>query len=127
MQPKLFRQAALERLSSPERLDELMEVATPRTWLALLGLSGMLVAALLWGVFGSVPMLIHADGILIREGSVRTVDAPIAGEVQAVDVRAGDAVEAGQAVARIVEIEGGRATAVTSPYAGRVLEVRQAA
>jgi multidrug resistance efflux pump len=87
----------------------------------------MLVAALLWGVFGSVPILLHADGILIREGSVRTVDAPVAGAIQAVDVRAGDAVEAGQAVAQIAESERGRTTSVTSPYTGRVLEVRQAA
>ena len=30
---RLFRQAALDRLSSPERIDELMEVTTRRGWL----------------------------------------------------------------------------------------------
>src|SRR6187399_2567538 len=33
---KLFRKIALERLSSPEQLDSLMRVITPKAWLALL-------------------------------------------------------------------------------------------
>ena len=35
MKDRLFRKVALERLSSPERLDELMQLTTPGGWLAL--------------------------------------------------------------------------------------------
>ena len=124
MQQGLFRRAALERLSSPERLDELMEVTPPRIWLALLALLGLLAAALLWAMFGSVPTLVRGEGVLIREGSVRTIEAPVAGELETLTVRAGDVVQAGQALARIVEPSSRQVTTVTSPYAGRVLEVR---
>jgi len=31
----IFRQESLERLSSPERLDQLMQVLAPKDWLAL--------------------------------------------------------------------------------------------
>ena len=34
MRGSIFRKAALERLSSPERLDQLMQVTRPRAWLA---------------------------------------------------------------------------------------------
>src|SRR4051794_23785529 len=103
MRQGLFRQAALERLASPERLDELMGVTSPKSWLSLLGLGGVLVAALFWAVFGSVPVLLHADGILIRAGSVRIVEAPAAGALQALLVGTGDEVQQGQMVAQLVE------------------------
>src|SRR6266542_6113424 len=109
MQRGLFRQAALERLSSPDRLDELMEVTRPRSWLAVLGLVGVLVAVLLWGIYGSVPTLVRGDGVLIREGSLQTVDAAEAGELEELFVGAGEDVRQNQGVARIVEPASGRA------------------
>ena len=124
MRQGLFRQAALERLSSPERLDELMEVTTPRSWLALLGIGAVLVAALVWAVYGSVPTLVKAQGVLIREGSLQSVDAPVAGELRELLVNAGDDVVREQLVARIYQAVDDRTVVVTSPYAGRVMDVR---
>ena len=93
MRDKIFRQVALERLSSPERLDELMEVATPRGWLALLGLCAVIGAAIAWGIYGSVPTLVRGPGVLIREGSLQTVDAPAQGQVKEIFLRVGDDVQ----------------------------------
>ena len=42
----MFRKVALDRLSSPEELDQLLRVTTSRSWLALLGLGGLLAVAL---------------------------------------------------------------------------------
>ena len=124
MRQGIFRQAALERLSSPERLDELMEVTTPRSWLALLGVGAVIVATLVWGIFGSVPTLVRGQGVLIREGSLQTVDAPTAGEIRELLVNPGDDVARDQLVARIYQAVEDRSVVVTSPYAGRVVEVR---
>ena len=124
MRQGLFRQAALERLSSPERLDELMEVTTPRSWLALLGLCGVLVAAAIWGVYGSVPTLVRGQGVLIREGSLQSVDAPVAGELRDLLVSPGDDVVREQVVARIYQAVEDRTVVVASPYVGRVVDVR---
>ena len=38
----IFRKVALERLSSPEQLDQLMQVTSPKGWLALAGLGALL-------------------------------------------------------------------------------------
>jgi HlyD family secretion protein len=43
-QNPLFRKAAIDKLSSPERLDVLMEVTSPAGWVALWTLGGVLVA-----------------------------------------------------------------------------------
>lgn len=74
-QDRIFRQAALDKLSSPEQLDQLMQVASPKGWLALGALGLVLLTALVWGVFGRVPTRVHGRGILIRPGGVSIVTA----------------------------------------------------
>ena len=61
----LFRQEALERLSSPERLDQLMQIVSPRSWLPL-GAAGLIVGvALLWSFLGRIPIHSVGEGILV--------------------------------------------------------------
>jgi len=59
MRRPIFRRAALERLSSPERLDELIEVTTPRLWLVLLGACVLLLAVVGSGLHGRVPSTVR--------------------------------------------------------------------
>lgn len=98
---EIFRSVALERLSSPEQLDQLMQVTTPRGWMLLVGVGALLATALGWGVLGSVPERIAGQGILIRSGGVLEVEASGDGRVTDVAVRVGDVVSEGQVVARI--------------------------
>lgn len=98
---KIFRKVALERLSSPEQLDQLMQVTRPQGWLALAGLVTLILAAVAWGVFGSIPTEALGQGILLRQGGVSELFAAGSGQVEEMLVRVGDTVEKGQAVARI--------------------------
>ncbi len=133
MKKQLFRQAALERLSSPEQLDQLMHIATPRGWLALVALSGLLVAGLVWGILGRLPVVVTAQGVLVRPGGVTRIVAMEAGQVRDVYVDLGNAVQAGQIVALVQgagAASGQAATAgagpsveIASPYAGQVIAV----
>ena len=61
MQKSLFREEALERIASPDELDRLMPVTSPKGWLALIALLALVMAALLWGVFGRIPIQVNAD------------------------------------------------------------------
>jgi HlyD family secretion protein len=97
---EIFRSVALERLSSPEQLDQLMQVTTPRGWLLLIGVGGLLATALVWGVLGSVPERIAGQGIL-TSGGVLEVEAAADGKVTDVSVRVGDHVTQGKVIARI--------------------------
>src|SRR5579871_6330022 len=124
MQRKLFRQTSLERLSSPEQLDQLLQVTTPRGWLALAGLGGLLVMAVLWGIFGTVQNTKTGQGILIRGSRIQLVEAPKAGQIARLSVQPGDTVQQGQAVAILLPTDENNPVAVTSPYAGRVVEIR---
>ena len=78
---KIFRKVALERMSSPEQLDQLLRVTTPRRWLALLSLIAILVAAVAWGYLGELTTRVSGQGVLIRTGEVRNVVPLGAGQV----------------------------------------------
>ena len=98
---QLFRKAALERLSSPEQLDALMQITSPVGWLALLALFIILVVIVLWGIFGRIPDKIQGKGILLRGGEVLGVTSTTTGQVTQILVKSGDTVAKGQEVARI--------------------------
>lgn len=65
----LFRQESLERLSSPERLDELMTLVNFRTWLPLGTIGVLLGLGLIWSVVGRIPVTTSGRGILVRQDS----------------------------------------------------------
>lgn len=99
---KLFRKVALERLSSPEQLDQLLTVTSPRGWLALTGLTALLTAAVLWGIFGSVPTKVRGECILMSEQGISVVRSPSSGTLASIyGLEEGDSVQAGQVIARV--------------------------
>ncbi len=75
MQNQLFRKVSLERLSSPEQLDQLMTLTNPRGWLGLLGVFALLGALVLWSFFGLVTTKIDASGVIIEGNGPATWQA----------------------------------------------------
>jgi len=103
---RIFRQAALEKLASPEQLDELVTVADTRGWIAALGLGVVVVALLAWSIFGTIRTEVEAPGILVREsGQVVSAVAPAPGLVEHLLVHAGDSVVKGQTLAVLSQDE----------------------
>ena len=95
---RLFRKVAQDRLSSPEQLDQLMRITSPAGWVALLALGLLLVCAVLWGIWGSIPTKLSGSGILMKRGGVFTISARGSGTVLAIHFNEGDTVKAGQVV-----------------------------
>jgi hypothetical protein len=75
---RIFRKEALERLSSPERLDQLVELVDPHTWIALAALTLLIAAALVWSVVGHLPTIVTGRGVL---GQPRGVAEPGVGVI----------------------------------------------
>jgi hypothetical protein len=63
---RLFRQESLERLSSPERLDELMTLVNLKTWLPLGTIGVLLGLGLIWSLVGRLPVTTSGRGVLVR-------------------------------------------------------------
>jgi HlyD family secretion protein len=105
VQQALFRKVALERLSSPEQLDTMMRVITPNAWLALAPLLGLIVLALIWGWFGSIPTKVAGRCILINPTGLADIASNASGRITAVTVRVGEVVKVGQQVALVAQPE----------------------
>lgn len=62
----LFRQESLERLSSPERLDELMTIVNIKAWLPLGAIGALLGLGLIWSFAGRIPITTTGRGRLVH-------------------------------------------------------------
>ena len=101
----IFRQDLLDKLSSPEELDQLMKVTSPRGWLILFTIGLIMLTAVLWSIFGTIPTVVSGQGMLIRTGGVYPIVANGSGQILEVNVVSGEIVEPGQVVARIKQEE----------------------
>lgn len=124
MKKSIFRKTSLERLSSPEQLDQLVRVTNPIGWVALLAILFLLVVAIVWGFLGSLPTKVMGQGILISPGGVKEIVAGVSGQVTDVYFDVGDRVQQDQVVARILQPGQTVGTPVVSPHNGRVLEIQ---
>ncbi len=101
---KIFRKVALDRLSSPEELDQRLTVVSPIGWMALVAVGLLILTGLVWGIFGRISDKAVGSGIIISGGGITGVVHHAAGQVTDVSVRDGDRVAKGQVIARIEQI-----------------------
>lgn len=104
-QPSVFRKVSLDRLASPEQLDQLLQVTDARGWAALVAIGGLLATAALWSVLGRVPEKVAGTGMLVKSGGIFEVGPTVSGRVTDVAVEVGEVVTEGQVVARIAQEE----------------------
>jgi HlyD family secretion protein len=100
---QIFRQSALDRLSSPEQLDMLFQVVRPAWWAVLAALLLLLGVLVVWGFYGSVTTLVSGQGILMREGARVDAPSPGNGRLEAIYVDIDDRVEKGSVIARLAQ------------------------
>ncbi len=98
---KLFREESLERLSSPERLDQLMNVVNPRAWLPLAGLGSLVAVGAIWSVVGRLPLTVNGQGVLLYPRSVIQIQAPSDGTVVELKIKAGNQIKKGDIIGLI--------------------------
>ena len=95
-QTSVFRRKSLDRISSPEQLDDYIRVASPRMWVVLAAVVIFLAGAVIWSVFGRIES--RVAGVAIVDGGVCTVYVP---REQASLLHAGDPVTVGETESRI--------------------------
>ena len=103
MNEREFRTTALERLSSPERIDDLLVMTDAKAWIALLASFLLLGTAGIWAFTGSLPTKIAGQGVIVRSGGVLSIATLQGGVILSVFVKVGDRVQANQIVARVAQ------------------------
>ena len=59
MNTNLFRKSSIDRVNSPEQLNEYIRVANPSVWLILAAIVALLTGVVIWGVFGTIETTIE--------------------------------------------------------------------
>lgn len=100
----LFRETALQNLSSPEQLDQLIKITRPRAWLVLATLGFVLGVTVLWSVFGSLPSTLSGQGIIVRQGGTYNIVALGSGVIiDFEDFKTGQTIRKGQVLGRVTQ------------------------
>ncbi len=101
----LFRKEALDRLSSPERLDQLMQIVQPKKWIPLAAMGSLIAVGLTWSVFGRIPITVAGQGVVVFPSKVTAFQSPSSGKILTLNIRPGDQVKKGQVIATIDQTE----------------------
>lgn len=62
MDKQLFRKSSIDRVSSPEQLNDYIRVSNPGVWMILAAVIVLLIGVCVWGVFGRLETKIAAAG-----------------------------------------------------------------
>lgn len=119
--PGFFRKAALEKLSTPEKLDQLIKITSPRAWISLLTMAIALSTAISWGFLGRVKTKINTTGVLLG-GELYDIVSTTQGQLLDLKVIVGDTVKKGEVIAIVdqpeirQQIEAARASLTEREY-----------
>jgi len=102
---QLYRKALLDKLSSPEQLDKMIVITSPSLWIAMVGAVLIVTVALVWSVFGELPVKQEASGILVPDQGAYTLAADTGGIVSTVEVKIGDHVKEGDVMVVLADAD----------------------
>jgi HlyD family secretion protein len=119
---EIFRKVSIERLSSPEQLDQLLKINSTRSWAALLAVLVLLGLSVVWAFQGYILTTAPGQGVIVRTGGVLNVVSSGSGVVAALNIKVGDHIHQNQVIARVAQpalMERIRATQEAIGEAGR--------
>lgn len=82
MNTNLFRKSSIDRVNSPEQLNEYIRVANPSVWLILAAVVALLVGVLIWGVFGTIETNIETGATVEKTTATCYVSAEDAARLE---------------------------------------------
>jgi HlyD family secretion protein len=99
----LFRKKALERASSPEQLDQVIQLVRPHHWLPLAAFSSLMAAGIAWSIIGRIPVTVAGQGVLTYPSTVVDIQSLGAGQLSRINAKVGDFVKKGDVLATIAQ------------------------
>ncbi|MBO9542541.1 NHLP bacteriocin system secretion protein [bacterium] len=86
-------------LATDDQLDELLQVVSPKGWIAVLCLTVVTALIVLWAIFGTIPVTVMGSGILTRPHKVMGIQSVGSGKLRELRLSPGSTVQVSDVVA----------------------------
>lgn len=63
MEKQIFRKASIDRVSSPEQLNDYVKVSNPSVWMVLAAVIILLIGVCVWGIFGRLDTTVKTAAV----------------------------------------------------------------
>lgn len=98
---ELYRKSSLDKLSNPEQLDRRIKISSPLSWLALIAVLLIIVATVVWSIFGTLPTTETVSGMIVSTSNVNAVYSENTGTLEKYCKEIGNSVKNGEKIAEI--------------------------
>lgn len=65
--PEIYRKSSLEKLASPDHLDKMVSIISPKSWIILLAGIIIIIALTVWSIFGQIAEYTKVPGIYVED------------------------------------------------------------
>jgi hypothetical protein len=123
---QIFRKTSLNKMMTPDDLDELLQVNSTSTWLLFAGIGVILAGMLTWGFLGSISQHVQGFGIIQTQELPREIVSVCQGQVDSIFCKTGDNVSKGQKLLEIFQLQEKTHVTVNATFQGEItgLDVR---
>ncbi len=118
----VFRKSAIERLSSPDRLDSMLKITSPMSWIGIAAAAVLAGVVIVWAFVGTIPTTASASGFVVHSYNTNTLYSTVAGNVLEVLTEPGESVQPGTPILKARSADG-RQVEVTSDQEGVISSV----
>ncbi|MBR0102955.1 MAG: hypothetical protein IJQ01_05605, partial [Selenomonadaceae bacterium] len=98
---QIFSQEALDKLRSPEKLDTMLPITTPVSWMALIAILVLLFAVVLWSIYGAFTVKADGMGLIMDSAGLMNVTHTANGKIAQLYVRPGMTIKKGDLIAHM--------------------------
>lgn len=98
---QIFSKEALDKLRSPEKLDTMLPITTPISWMGLIAVLVLLFSVVLWSIYGSFTVKADGMGLIMDSAGVMTVSHIASGKISTLYVQPGMVVKKGDLIAHM--------------------------
>ena len=98
---QIFSQEALDKLRSPEKLDTMLPITTPISWMALVAILVLLFSVVLWSIYGAFTVKADGMGLIMDSAGVLNITHVTNGKIERLYAKPGMRVKKGDLIAYV--------------------------
>ena len=102
---EIFSKEALNKMRSPEKLDTVLPITDPISWLGLIAIEVMVISIILWSIFGSFTVKVDGMGLIIDSKGIVNLTSTYGGKLDKLYIYPGKIIKTGEPIAHIVQAQ----------------------